>query len=169
MEGKAVFVSDELNEATVLDLLPGYSFCELWASDVPPVFPDAGQARPRERFFPPVGGFRFGLVTIPPSSRHREPPRESRSAAIDQASELLPGLFDFHEPGGSGFHKTPTIDFEVILSGELTLEMNDGSTVLLGPGDTVVQNGTRHRWVNNGSEPATYAVFIAGALHSEVS
>jgi quercetin dioxygenase-like cupin family protein len=62
-------------------------------------------------------------------------------------------------------HTTPTIDFEVVLSGEVVLELDDGAEVTLRPGDTVVQNGTRHRWRNSGAEPAVLAVFIAGARH----
>ncbi len=38
----------------------------------------------------------------------------------------------------------------------------------LHPGDTVVQNGTRHRWSNAGREPAVMAVFICGAHHDGV-
>jgi quercetin dioxygenase-like cupin family protein len=60
-------------------------------------------------------------------------------------------------------HTTDTIDFEVILAGELVLELDDGAEKVLRPGDTVVQNGTRHRWHNRGSEPATMAVFMTGA------
>jgi quercetin dioxygenase-like cupin family protein len=60
-------------------------------------------------------------------------------------------------------HTTDTIDFEVVLSGEVILELDDGVEKLLRPGDTVVQNGTRHRWSNRGTEPAVMAVFTIGA------
>src|ERR671910_946500 len=63
---------------------------------------------------------------------------------------------------------TPTIDFEVVLTGEVVLELDDGAAVRLRPGDTVVQNGTRHRWSNPGDVPATLAVFICGAHHAGV-
>ena len=49
-------------------------------------------------------------------------------------------------------HTTDTIDFEYVLSGEIALELDDGAEVVLHPGDTVVQNGTRHRWHNRSSE-----------------
>jgi quercetin dioxygenase-like cupin family protein len=70
------------------------------------------------------------------------------------------------EPDDPGMHTTPTIDFEVVLSGEVILELDDGAEVTLRPGDTVVQNGTRHRWRNEGSDPAVLAVFICGAEHA---
>jgi quercetin dioxygenase-like cupin family protein len=56
----------------------------------------------------------------------------------------------------------------VVLSGEVALEIDDGATVRLGPGDTVVQNGTRHRWSNPGAEPAVVAVCLIGAHHDRV-
>jgi quercetin dioxygenase-like cupin family protein len=51
-------------------------------------------------------------------------------------------------------HTTDTIDFEVVLSGEVTLELDDGVKKVLRSGDTMVQNGTRHRWGEPGpSQP----------------
>jgi hypothetical protein len=48
------------------------------------------------------------------------------------------------------------------------LELDDGAEVTLHPGDTVVQNGTRHRWRNLGDTPARLALFICGASHAAV-
>jgi uncharacterized cupin superfamily protein len=53
-----------------------------------------------------------------------------------------------------------------MLSGELVLELDDGAEVMLQPGDTVVQNGTRHLWINRSGEPAQFAVFVCGAYHA---
>jgi len=65
-------------------------------------------------------------------------------------------------------HTTDTIDFEVVLDGTIILELDDGAQVTLNLGDTVVQNGTRHRWKNPGDEPARLALFIVGASHAAV-
>src|SRR3546814_11875001 len=67
------------------------------------------------------------------------------------------------EPEEPGMHTPATIDFEVVLSGTVVLELDDGAAVTLHPGDTVVQIGTRHRWVNPGTEPAVLAVLLCGA------
>jgi quercetin dioxygenase-like cupin family protein len=67
-----------------------------------------------------------------------------------------------------GMHTTETIDFEMVFQGEIWLELDDGATMHLRPGDTVVQNGTRHAWRNNGTEIARFAVFICGAHHDRV-
>lgn len=47
--------------------------------------------------------------------------------------------------------------------GEVWLELDDGARTRLGPGDTVVQNGTRHAWRNLSGEPVTLAVVNVGA------
>jgi quercetin dioxygenase-like cupin family protein len=75
----------------------------------------------------------------------------------------LPGMLDVLEPDDPGMHTTDTIDFEVILSGECVLELDDGEERVLRAGDTVIQNGTRHRWRNETSEPCVMAVFMVGA------
>lgn len=68
------------------------------------------------------------------------------------------------EPG-SGFdmRQTPTIDFLVVVSGRMELLVEEGSAKL-GPGDCVVQRGTRHAWRVVGDEPCTFAaVFLPTA------
>jgi len=65
-------------------------------------------------------------------------------------------------PDDPGMPPTETIDFEVILSGECILELDAGAEVMQRPGDTVVQNGTRHRWRNEGAEPCVMAISIDG-------
>jgi quercetin dioxygenase-like cupin family protein len=63
-------------------------------------------------------------------------------------------------------HTTDTTDFEIVLSGQIALELDGGAEVVLGPGDVVVQNGTRHRWRNVGAVPATMAIVIVGATRA---
>jgi uncharacterized cupin superfamily protein len=52
-------------------------------------------------------------------------------------------------------HATSTIDYALILEGELWLELDDGKTVHFCAGDIVVQQATRHGWRNKGQRPAT--------------
>ena len=63
--GKAVFASDKEVEPITLALLPGMEFYLLWGSDTPTRFPDDGSPPAQHTYFPPVGGFRFGLFTVP--------------------------------------------------------------------------------------------------------
>jgi mannose-6-phosphate isomerase-like protein (cupin superfamily) len=166
--GKAVFVSDERVPPVAPALLPGSEFHGLWGADEAPRFPDDGAQPATTAYFPPVGGFRFGLFTIPPSGGAGIPDGLDVPAALAELEEALPGLMGHMEPGAPGMHTTATVDFEVVLSGTCSLELDDGATVDLGPGDTVVQNGTRHRWSNHGTEPCVLAVFLVGAHHDAV-
>ena len=63
-------------------------------------------------------------------------------------------------------HTTDTIDFVVVLSGEVWLELDGGQQTLVGPGDAVVQNGTRHAWRNKTESPREMAVALIGATRS---
>ena len=167
--GKAVFASDEVVPPVQTALSPTSSFHVLWAGDEAPRFPDDGTRPPFTTYFPPVGGFRFGLFTLPPHGEPAPGPDVDIAAALNELNTALPGLLDHMEPADPGMHTTATVDFEVVLSGEVGLELDDGASVHLHPGDTVVQNGTRHRWSNPGDEPATLAVFICGAHHEGVT
>ena len=168
-QGKSVFVSDsEVNPITV-QAMPGAEFHRLWGGDRAPRFPDDG-ARPQEAaYFPPIGGYRFGMFTLPPSTQAAAPAYIDNRTASQELNEKLPGLTDYMEANAPGMHTTATIDFEVVLEGEVWLELDDGREVRLRPGDTVVQNGTRHAWHNRSSAPARLAVFIVGAEHKKVT
>jgi mannose-6-phosphate isomerase-like protein (cupin superfamily) len=166
-EGRAVVASDELVDGFEPALLAGSSFHRLWGGDDAPRFPDDGSMPPHSSYFPPVGGFRFGTFTLPPAGA--EPPADlDVGAALAEVEANLPGMMGHMEPADPGMHTTATIDFEVVLAGEVVLELDDGAEVTLRPGDTVVQNGTRHRWHNRGTEPAHLAVFIVGAHHDRL-
>jgi quercetin dioxygenase-like cupin family protein len=71
-------------------------------------------------------------------------------------------VLDF-EPGNAPFmHRTETIDYVIVLEGELDMDMDD-STVKLKAGDVVVQRGTNHSWVNRGTRPARAAFVLIDA------
>jgi quercetin dioxygenase-like cupin family protein len=59
-------------------------------------------------------------------------------------------------------HSTHSIDFVVVLDGEMTLMLGDGQELTLHPGDTVVQRGVAHAWLNRGMRDARAAVCLVG-------
>ena len=160
--GKAVFASDELVAPVAPALLPGSEFHLLWGADTAPTFPDDGSPSATATYFPPLGGFRFGLFTVPPAGATL-PDGFDVAAGLAEVETSLPGMLAHTEPADPGMHTTDTIDYEVVLSGEVVLELDDGAETILRPGDTVVQNGTRHRWRNDGEVPAVLAVVLLGA------
>ena len=80
------------------------------------------------------------------------PPRGSRFCIID------------YPPGTPGrMHRTETLDFIVCLAGGIDMEMDDGLIIHLGAGDVMVQQGTNHSWINNGTETCRLAIALLDA------
>jgi quercetin dioxygenase-like cupin family protein len=59
-------------------------------------------------------------------------------------------------------HRTESVDYAIVLSGEIDMEM-DGTMVHLKTGDVLVQRGTIHNWINRGSEPCVVAFVLVAA------
>lgn len=68
--------------------------------------------------------------------------------------------FGVYQPGNiARWHKTDSVDYAICLSGEMLMELEDGS-VHLKPGDVVIQRGTLHNWVCLGNEPCVMAFIL---------
>jgi mannose-6-phosphate isomerase-like protein (cupin superfamily) len=141
--GKSIIVRSGPAEAITLSLLPGYAFHRVWGSDVVPQLPSDGTPTAQPRYFPGPHGFRFGFVTIPPDAASGVE-EVGTEAALAEIQQKLPGMMEVLDADHPGMHTTDTVDFDVVVSGEVYLELDDGAEVLLKPGDCVIQNGTRH-------------------------
>lgn len=136
---------------------PGMGATMLWTTDQVPADP-SGDVDATDRPFhamPHAGGVNFVVAQFPPEAEYRAmSPEEQRAARnVDDFlahSDLSP------EDVMIGMHVTDTIDYDIILSGQLTLILDSGEYVLR-PGDAVVMRGDRHAWRNDGSEPALMA------------
>ncbi len=60
-------------------------------------------------------------------------------------------------------HRTDSIDYAVVMAGEIEMELDDGRSVHLKAGDVLVQRGTIHNWVNKGSAPCVIAFVLIAA------
>jgi quercetin dioxygenase-like cupin family protein len=60
-------------------------------------------------------------------------------------------------------HRTDSIDYAVVMAGEIDMELDDGNSVHLKAGDVLVQRGTIHNWVNKGSAPCVIAFVLIAA------
>ena len=135
----------------------------MWGSDQPPALPADGGAPPQPRYFPSPIGYRFGFFTLPPYTERVPEPPPDPTAVLAELETKVPGMAEVLEPGGRGMHTTDTVDFDVVISGEVWLELDDGAEVHLKAGDCVVQNGTRHAWHNRSAQPCVIAVCLLGA------
>jgi quercetin dioxygenase-like cupin family protein len=141
--GKAVVASDERLTAVSAPNRPHISRCEIWSTDrMPADNSEAGEAAQR-------GGLvqRYNYVG-------------SGQGTVVRVTEFAPGAPKF-------MHRTETVDYAILLSGECDLELDGGKTLHMTPGDIVVQRGTMHAWVNNGPVPCVFAFILIDADPAE--
>src|SRR5208282_4501126 len=81
--------------------------------------------------------------------------------SVIRVTEFAPGAPKF-------MHRTETVDYAILLSGECDLEFDSGEVVHMKQGDILVQRGTMHAWVNNGSVPAVFAFVLIDAAAAEI-
>jgi quercetin dioxygenase-like cupin family protein len=75
-------------------------------------------------------------------------------------------LFEALEVNGNpGMHSTDTIDYAIVVSGEIWLELDDGKEVHLKQGDVVIQNGTKHAWRNHGESDSLMCFCMVGVAN----
>jgi hypothetical protein len=160
--GKSIVVSHGPVKPITVGLMPGSDFYRLWGSDSIVTLPSDGTSRSQPQFFPPKNGFRFGMFTLPPATSTGAQPSPS-SALVREMEQKLPGVLQALEPDHLGMHTTDTVDFDVVIFGEVVLELDDGAEVLLTAGDCVIQNGTRHAWHNRSGEKCMIAFSLVGA------
>ena len=163
--GKSVFISDEeTSRAVELDDFPGVKLLdEIWATDDLPTIPvdSTDPTRKMDSFVPLPGGTRFRFFTILPEELMEQGKDINR--LLEEYRSKAPGLGETLELDNIGMHTTDTIDYGVVLSGQVYLELDDEQEVLLKEGDIYVQNGTRHAWRNRSNTPCTIAVVMVGA------
>jgi hypothetical protein len=150
VDGQSVIISDEV-APWIKVAGPVVKVRMLWGRDDVPVFPDDGGVPNCKGPLPLPGGCRFSTLTI------------DAGATRDYHNFIVAALGDLAEPANPGFHRTPSLDFIVVLEGELTLEVDAGTERILHRGDFAVLNGIRHRWHNRGSSAATLAAVAIGA------
>ncbi len=161
--GKSIFISDGPTPHVFQRTKGSAIVHELWETTRTPAdnrgITDA-IAR-GHRLPPPQNGSVFRIIEYPPDSE--------RLAAIAR-EEKLPddgsgraAATDRNNPRHAGFHKTATIDYAIVLSGEICAMMDEGE-VCLKAGDVLIQRGTNHSWSNRTSEPAIVAFVLIDAV-----
>ena len=116
---------------------------------------------------PPPNGVNFFFTAIAPEAETASITPEQREKNVAAAFEAL-GASDARVDTSRfvGMHKTRTVDYIILLSGELDLLLDDGE-VHLKPFDVVIQRGTNHSWINRGTEKAILASVLIDAEQIE--
>ncbi len=156
--GRAVVLIDDAPPAAVLEKAGGLRLTELWTtSETPAAFCSDDQARRERRIEPDANGTVFRVIEYPPDAQRLKSlkPEEHFASmgarAADAKSRRHPGM-----------HKTSTLDYAIVLSGEIYAVL-DEEEVLLNAGDVLVQQGTNHAWSNRTDQPAVIAFVLVDA------
>jgi quercetin dioxygenase-like cupin family protein len=139
--GRSVVLSDGPTPTSV-EFETGATFHEIWCTaETPARIAAAESAEPTAR-----------PLQVPPDKR----------GTIVHLIDMPPGV-------GAPMHRTQTIDYGVVLEGEVDLELDDGSVIRMTTGDIVVQRGTAHAWYNRSSQTARMCfVLIDGEFTPEL-
>ena len=111
----------------------------------------------------PGGDAAFALLWTTesvPADNNDETDGRLRDAGLTLDRGSVIRVVDMMPGGVSPMHRTNSIDYGIVMSGEVELELDDGATTRLGPGDIVVQRGTIHLWRNPSTSQACRIVFV---------
>ncbi|MFF3849487.1 cupin domain-containing protein [Streptomyces sp. NPDC002328] len=163
--GRSVVVSDgPVPRSREFRSLPGWVSRLPWATEPGEPASVAGEdPTPKiTSLLPAPGGTRFIVLTFPPDAAMADPAFDPAAFDEEQRADS-PGLAELMEP--DGMHRTPTVDYAIVLDGEILLELDDGHRTHLSTGDIVIQNATRHNWHNPTPHPTTMAFILIGTPH----
>jgi quercetin dioxygenase-like cupin family protein len=87
--------------------------------------------------------------------------RRDTDLSVDHGSVLR--IVDMAPGHRSPMHRTQSLDYGIVLLGQVELELDGGATTRLTAGDVMIQRGSIHAWINRGSQPARVAFVLLGA------
>jgi mannose-6-phosphate isomerase-like protein (cupin superfamily) len=155
-QGKAVVLFDEALTAAQRG---GNGITLFWVTSEFPV--DASSSADRAKtpvaVPPPANGTIFRVVDFAPANPHASPVDH---VAILRAMGLDPATQGYARHANT--HRTKTIDYAIVLEGEIDMLLDEGE-IHVKAGDVLVQQATNHAWVNNGDKPCRIAFILIDA------
>jgi hypothetical protein len=159
-EGKSVIMTDGI-APNILEMasMPGLALTDLWETKGAPASNDgsADAADRKVNLEPPSNGTILRIVEFPPDTQWR-----SNANARDAFDSIGAGHAPDRHSADPMMHKTATVDYIIVLKGEIWAIMDKGET-LLKAGDILVQRGTNHSWSVRTSEPCVIAAVLVSA------
>lgn len=169
-QGRAgVACAGPLPSVVEIQAIPGTLFHEVWATTATPAPINAQQPDPTLgplQLAPPANGTRIRFVDIPPDTpEFLARGHEHMAQAFTQAGDARLSTVREDSPHPL-MHRTETVDYGVVIDGELTLVL-DQEEVPLGPGSVVVQRGTNHAWANRSGRPCRMLFVLVDGRYDE--
>jgi mannose-6-phosphate isomerase-like protein (cupin superfamily) len=159
-DGKSIFIMDG-KAPNILEMksMPGVALTDLWRTTTSPALNSGNKdaAAGRIKLEPPGNGTILRIVEFPPDAAWRK----TADAKAAFASIGAGGAPD-RESGDPMMHTTATVDYIIVLKGEIYAILDKGEK-LLKQGDILVQRGTNHSWSVRGEEPCVIAAILVSA------
>lgn len=170
-DGKAIILSDAAPERTyMIGGTNGAKFHEVWHTQQTPALIESRSKDSETNLVlgPPPHGTRIRVIDFPPEGD------EIRNLSKEEAAKHFKHMGDEAASQGNSdaphplMHRTQTIDYGIVLEGELTMVLDRGETTLKA-GDIVIQRGTNHAWANRSNTYCRVAfILIDGQFTAEL-
>jgi hypothetical protein len=165
--GRSVFESDGPAEVHINPLRPGMRASDVWATGRLPVPADDPDRSGAVRgIMPPKGGSVLHIIDYPPEPQDPAERAQALRAMAEKvkAANRAPeqGVRRRADAAHPGMHETDTIDYAIVMSGEIYAIMDEGEK-LLKAGDVLIQRGTSHAWSNRSGEYCRVAFVLVEA------
>ena len=149
--GRARIVEDARVPAMSVPERPGYNVSNIWATaDTPAPVGAPDRIAVHKGVLPPPRGTVLRVIDYPPEAAD---PAERRRQLAATFGALYPDAEHRIDDKHPGMHRTETVDYAIVLEGEIVAMLDDSETVLRA-GDILIQRGTNHSWVNRSGKPA---------------
>jgi mannose-6-phosphate isomerase-like protein (cupin superfamily) len=160
--GKAIAMIDTVATSVLRREELGVTNTLLWVTDSTPadLSNQEDAANKKIGVVAPPGGTIFRVVEFVPENEVKAD--DETRLRIMQGIGLAPEGDPRGKPRNPTMHRTKTIDYALILSGEIDMLLDD-SEIHLKAGDVVIQRGTNHAWVNRGNQPCQVAFIMVDA------
>ncbi len=162
--GKSVILSDAPSPHTMnLPGVPTFGITDLWKMNETPGN-NEGYADPCSLpivLAPPQGGNVFRLVEFPPDKDYLD--SWNRETAFGGMGESGADALDKHDARHEGMHRTVSVDYAFVVSGEIWAVLDEGET-LMRPGEVLIQRGTNHAWSNRSDKHCVVGFVLISAL-----
>ena len=160
--GKAIAMIDAVATSVLRREELGITNTLLWVTDSTPadLSNQEDAAKKKVGVVAPPGGTIFRVVEFAPESEVKAD--DQTRLRIMQGIGLAPEGNLRGKPRNPAMHRTKTIDYALILTGEIDMLLDD-SEIHLKAGDVVIQRGTNHAWVNRGNRPCQVAFIMLDA------
>jgi mannose-6-phosphate isomerase-like protein (cupin superfamily) len=161
-QGRSCIVEDGVSPAVRLVAeRPGYRVTNVWrTSGSPAKIDSADDIVDHKGVAPPQNGTVLRIIDIPPEASDQN--ERKRQAAATFGTLFADADHRLNDKRHPGMHVTESVDYAIVLEGELTAILDEGETVMRA-GDVLIQRGTNHAWANRSGKPVRIAfILISG-------